>query len=560
MSEAGGRPGGEPGKRMGAGITGTDSTIGTPQAPSAAAPTHAGYRASCGGQGYGYSGGPSQGSFQGTYQYQQPYTTQQPWRFQRPAQPQQPQPPQSSQPYVPQQPYTTPQQQAGRTDTGAPGNGKPRRVTITTVMLACAIACGLVQPAFIYEGMSAWHSDIGMFWSLIGLVAGAALPLLLRKRDEKPEFVCLIVAIVTICLPISPLTALMAQSALIARRDPDRRLYELIALSSAATVISRLRDALMPAQYSIIGTMLSSTNDQGHVVHAASRPGMLWSGLLLAVISIAIAAIVGVANRNTSRAQRAQRQAAQQQNRAQMLQSDLANQQLADAIATEAHDTLAHSLSLIAVNASALQVQCGTLEAGNITDRQLHDIAQRAEDIRKQAAGALDEAHSIIDLLHNPNKARQTLGPDGTTSLSRESLSGLIADAKAAGAHIDTWIDIQDMGAIHPDIAKIAYRTVQEGLTNARRHAPGQPIELEVTCSAGHGIGVHISNPTGAQMPEHTGDSGRNTADKPLGGNGLRGIRERVAAVGGTCTWGSDKRGVFHLDAAFPSRILNANQ
>ena len=520
MSEAGGRPGGEPGKRMGAGIIGTDSAAGTPQAPSAAAPTHAGYRASCGGQGYGYSGGPSQGSFQGTYQYQQP--------------------------------YTTPRQQAGRTDTGAPGNGKPRRVTITTVMLACAIACGLVQPAFIYEGMSAWHSDIGMFWSLIGLVAGAALPLLLRKRDEKPEFVCLIVAIVTICLPISPLTALMAQSALIARRDPDRRLYELIALSSAATVISRLRDALMPAQYSIIGTMLSSTNDQGHVVHAASRPGMLWSGLLLAVISIAIAAIVGVANRNTSRAQRAQRQAAQQQNRAQMLQSDLANQQLADAIATEAHDTLAHSLSLIAVNASALQVQCGTLEAGNITDRQLHDIAQRAEDIRKQAAGALDEAHSIIDLLHNPNKARQTLGPDGTTSLSRESLSGLIADAKAAGAHIDTWIDIQDMGAIHPDIAKIAYRTVQEGLTNARRHAPGQPIELEVTCSAGHGIGVHISNPTG--------DSGRNTADKPLGGNGLRGIRERVAAVGGTCTWGSDKRGVFHLDAAFPSRILNANQ
>ena len=469
-----------------------------------------------------------------------------------------------------QHPYTMPRQQAERTDTGASGNGKTRRITITTVMLACAIACGIVQPAFIYEGMSAWHSDIGMFWSLIGLAAGAALPFLLRSRDEKPEFVCLITAIVTICLPISPLTALMAQSALIARRDPDRRIYGLIALSSAATNISRLRDALMPAEYSIIGTMLSSTNDQGHVVHAASQPSMLWSGLLLAVISIAIAVIVGVANRNTSRARRAQRQAAQQQDRAQMLQSNLANQQLADAIATEAHDTLAHSLSLIAVNASALQVQCGTLEAGDITDRQLHDIAQRAEDIRKQAAGALDEAHSIIDLLHNPNKARQTLGPDDTTSLSRESLSGLIADAKAAGAHIDTWIDIQDMGAIHPDIAKIAYRTVQEGLTNARRHAPGQTIELEVTCSAGHGIGVHISNPTGVQASEHTTGSGsgtgtdiRNTAStgnetsnepggKPAGGNGLRGIRQRVAAFGGTCTWGTDQRGVFHLDVTLP--------
>lgn len=474
---------------------------------------------------------------------------------------------QPAQPYMLQHPYTTPRQQAGRTDTGASGNGKTRRITITTVMLACAIACGIVQPAFIYEGMSAWHNDIGMFWSLIGLVAGAALPFLLRNRDEKPEFVCLITAIMTICLPISPLTTLMAQSALIARRDPDRRIYGLIALSSAATVISRLRDALMPAEYSIIGTMLSSTNDQGHVVHAASQPSMLWSGLLLAVISIAIAVIVGVANRNTSRARRAQRQAAQQQDRAQMLQSDLADQQLADAIATEAHDTLAHSLSLIAVNASALQVQCGTLEAGNITDQQLHDIAQRAEDIRKQAAGALDEAHSIIDLLRNPNKARQTLGPDDTTSLSRESLSGLIADAKAAGAHIDTWIDIQDMGAIHPDIAKIAYRTVQEGLTNARRHAPGQPIELEVTCSAERGIGVHISNPTGMQAQGDTTDNrngntngtgiestaGNELVSTPAGGNGLRGIRQRVVASGGTCTWGTDQRGVFHLDVALPS-------
>ena len=71
---------------------------------------------------------------------------------------------------MPQHPYTMPRQHAERTDTGASGNGKTRRITITTVMLACAIACGIVQPAFIYEGMSAWHSDIGMFWSLINAV------------------------------------------------------------------------------------------------------------------------------------------------------------------------------------------------------------------------------------------------------------------------------------------------------------------------------------------------------------------------------------------------------
>ena len=236
MSEAGGYPGGEPDKQMGAETIGALGTAGTPQTPRAMPSAPVGHQSP-----YGYGGGPSQGTFQGAYQYQQPYATQQPRRFQQPAQPAQPQQPQPSQPYMLQHPYTMPRQQAERTDTGASGNGKTRRITITTVMLACAIACGIVQPAFIYEGMSAWHSDIGMFWSLIGLAAGAALPFLLRSRDEKPEFVCLITAIVTICLPISPLTALMAQSALIARRDPDRRIYGLIALSSAATIIDSSR-------------------------------------------------------------------------------------------------------------------------------------------------------------------------------------------------------------------------------------------------------------------------------------------------------------------------------
>ena len=70
------------------------------------------------------------------------------------------------------------------------------------------------------------------------------------------------------------------------------------------------------------------------------------------------------------------------------------SQQLADAIAAEAHDTLAHSLSLMALNASALKA-----------DGDSRLLADKAED---GAAGALDEAHSIIDMLRNTSSPRPT--------------------------------------------------------------------------------------------------------------------------------------------------------
>ncbi|WP_430492261.1 hypothetical protein ACK2E9_06180 [Bifidobacterium catenulatum] len=51
----------------------------------------------------------------------------------------------------------------------------------------------------------------------------------------------------------------------------------------------------------------------------------------------------------------------------------------------------------------------------------------------------------------------------------------LIGDIRAAGMRIDTWIDIQQLGQLDDSISMIAYRVVQEGLTNARRHALGTP-------------------------------------------------------------------------------------
>lgn len=72
-------------------------------------------------------------------------------------------------------------------------------------------------------------------------------------------------------------------------------------------------------------------------------------------------------------------------------------------------------------------------------------IEEKSEEIRRQSAGALDEAHSIIGMLRHPQQARQQLAPAPQTSMTRPSLDALINDARSAGMRINTWIDIQQL-------------------------------------------------------------------------------------------------------------------
>lgn len=214
--------------------------------------------------------------------------------------------------------------------------------------------------------------------------------------------------------------------------------------------------------------------------------------------------------------------------------------QLRDAIAAEAHDTLAHSLSLMALNASALKAEAAKL--GDSPEAQ--SLADKAEDIRRQSAGALDEAHSIIDMLRNPHQAWEQLAPSDDTSLTRESLDALIADTRNSGTSLNTWIDIQQLSVMDESIGKVAYRAIQEGLTNARRHAPGAPVSLEVSATPQAGVHIHISNPIATDATE----------TQRAHGAGLPGLAARVHSVNGQCRYGMDDRHLFHVDVQLPWR------
>ena len=81
------------------------------------------------------------------------------------------------------------------------------------------------------------------------------------------------------------------------------------------------------------------------------------------------------------------------------------------------------------------------------------------------------------------------------------------------------------------ELAVIAYRAIQEGLTNARRHAPGAPVSLEVSATPQAGVHIHISNPIATDATE----------TQRAHGAGLPGLAARVHSVNGQCRYGDGR-------------------
>jgi len=125
-----------------------------------------------------------------------------------------------------------------------------------------------------------------------------------------------------------------------------------------------------------------------------------------------------------------------------------------------------------------------------------------------------------------------------------DQLASLAAQYQAAG---DTAINLTVSGEPRPlpgQAAQVAYRTAQEGLTNARKHAPGQPVALSLEFEPGH-VRVSVVNPLppdGSQAPLTATGAGA----------GLAGLGERAALVGGTLEAGPAD-GTWRIDLTIPA-------
>lgn len=425
------------------------------------------------------------------------------------------------------------------------------------VMVPCASFMSMLQLAFFasqFDKESFIYTMMVVFF-FVGIISG----LLLLARDEYPLPTFLIACALVIILPFDSAIALMALTSLLARRSGPSLTICAIAAASCTAVISQFRDAIQPPEASFWHLIFAESNTGERygtpMVLMISEQTLVITAVIMALVETLIATLIGLHIRSKTLASLATTKERAAQEQIGELKTEIINQRFAEAVAAETHDTLAHSLSLLALNATALGAESRKIKnmAQQLGSDDLTDLARqistRTEDIRKQAAGALDEAHSIIDMLRHPEQMATQPDSSDETSLTRESLDTLISEARSAGMQLNTWIDIRQLNALDGAIGKIAYRAVQEGLTNARRHASGEPVSIQVDANPEQGVHVHISNPTSAraaQQPLTQSDGGERT------GAGLPGITARVEHAGGTCRYGFDSHNAFHLDVQLP--------
>ncbi|GAA0929913.1 histidine kinase [Kribbella koreensis] len=198
-------------------------------------------------------------------------------------------------------------------------------------------------------------------------------------------------------------------------------------------------------------------------------------------------------------------------------------------MAREMHDVLAHRLSLLATYAGALEYR---------PDSSPEKLAKAAGVIRTGVHQALEELREVISVLRDSEIDEL---PGGRPQPTFGDLAGLVAESRDAGTEIRYAETVAAAESLPPATGRTAYRVVQEGLTNARKHAAGHPVTLVVDGKPGESLRIELSNPSGNGVPLAPGS-----------GTGLVGLTERVHLAGGTLDHGRAPDGRFRLEASLP--------
>lgn len=203
-------------------------------------------------------------------------------------------------------------------------------------------------------------------------------------------------------------------------------------------------------------------------------------------------------------------------------------------IAREMHDVLAHRISLVALNAGALEFR---------PDASPEEVRNAAAVVRSNAQLALEELRDVISVLREDqrNEDAATEPPQPTLV----NVGALIEESRQSGMEVEFEADVDGIDSIPASVGRTAYRVVQEGLTNVRKHAPGGAARVSLSGSPEDGLAVEISNRR--PLIEPTAPTAI-----PGSGTGLIGLSERIDLAGGNLTHGPRADGRFTLTAWLP--------
>lgn len=206
-------------------------------------------------------------------------------------------------------------------------------------------------------------------------------------------------------------------------------------------------------------------------------------------------------------------------------------------IARELHDIVAHSMSIINIQASSAPFRHPNIDA---------DVGKEFEDISISARNALTEMRGLLGVLRNDD-SNQELAPQPKFS----EVEGLVKKAQQAGVNVTMERSGGPLDRSLRDSTGLAgYRIVQEALSNAIRHATESQIHIKVD-SGGTALWINVVNTAGKGPSE----AAKNEVHRH---QGLIGMRERAASVGGELRTGWTRSGGFEVEAVLPLAVADS--
>ncbi|MBY6538003.1 sensor histidine kinase [Rhodococcus sp. BP-349] len=401
-----------------------------------------------------------------------------------------------------------------------------RGVDIAVGVVCWAVAVGVATLVPLDPSMALSPVGGRAWWVLALVLTGQAIALAWTARH--PRVVVATVAVTPLLVAGLAPTALFSVTSLAVMVA----VYLMVSRSSLRTS--------MPTVVSAAAAVLLSD-----VVNRTSLDGSgLASGLIQSVLQtatvIGLPVLVGsvVAARRDARVAHGRELRAAEGERDARVSAAIAGERAA--MARELHDIAAHHLSGIAVMAAAVGRQ---IESDPDTARR------SADEIRVQARAVLDDLRQLVGLLRedtaSAERSVETLG----------SIDHLVGRRRASGLDVELRLvgltDLEALGErVGPLAQLVAFRMVQESLTNAVRHAPGSPCVVEVSAADSSAVTVTVSNP----MRQSAGTAPRQE------GFGLIGMRERAVLVGGHVHHGPTADGRWTVTLQLPREPDNVGE
>ncbi|MEO5853536.1 MAG: histidine kinase [Nocardioides sp.] len=354
----------------------------------------------------------------------------------------------------------------------------------------------------------------GFFWSLVvkgqrehpwalvlDLAVGALCFGLVPLRRRHPMPVAVVVNLLAVVSGTASGPALLTAASLATRRRPREVLPLAVVIVAASSLFYWVQPFGTESPWWQIGVynVAFATIQLGWGMYLGSRRELFWE-----------------------LSRRAEQAEADRDERA-----DRARDHERARIAREMHDVLAHRISQISLHAGAMAFR---------EDLTQDEMRRGATVIQQSANGALTDLRGVLGVLRDDTTGLLTDPPQPTYA----DVHRLVESARTAGMRIDFTDGLERGGDLNASAGRTVYRIIQEGLTNASKHAPGALVTLEVTGGPDTGAEVSVRNAVGFSGPA-----------TPASGLGLIGLTERADLSGGWLDHG-EEGDTFHLQAWIP--------